>query len=391
MFTKKDSLVDAVTKVMQENQTRREVERQVNETFGIYSRNALPNADRVEYDRVLAEKTAQALNEELKGNQSKIDANKNGKVDGQDFKLLRAKKGQMEEEKADKDYDGDGKIESSKSEVMGSRMKAAKAAGNMEESEQIDELSRGTMSSYARKADSQLQKVDANGPSHKAGIPSHYRGKNKELGKDPADKMKARKAGIKLAIKKLNKEEVQVDEGIDPRDSRREFERPNNSLNTAWDRLATRLPYDTKRSKKSNAGQQSGLKHSIKSAMGKHGPKGHLPEEVQVEEDWEAGSAPKGSNARKRKAVQMALGRKHKGDEDFNDRMNPKTAALIHGRKLQKKGVNEEQIDEKAPPGDKYERMVKHIKSKYSKGGLSDKEKSIAYATAWKAKNKESK
>ena len=319
MFSKKDSLVDAVTKVMQENQTRREVERQVNETFGIYSRNALPNADRAEYDRVLAEKTEQALNEELKGNQSKIDANHNNKIDGQDFKLLRAKKGQMEEEKADKDYDGDGKVESSKSEYMGSRMKAAKAAGNMEESEQIDELSRGTMSSYARKAESQLQKVDANGPSHKAGIPSHYRGKNKDLGKDPVDKMKARKAGIKLAIKKLNKEEV------------------------------------------------------------------------QVEEDWEAGSAPKGSNARKRKAVQMALGRKHKGDEDFNDRMNPKTAALMHGRKLQKKGVNEEQIDEKAPPGDKYERMVKHIKSKYSKGGLSDKEKSIAYATAWKAKNKESK
>lgn len=48
-----------------------------------------------------------------------------------------------------------------------------------------------------------------------------------------------------------------------------------------------------------------------------------------------------------------------------------------------------ESIEEKAPPGDKYERMVKHIKKGYSKdGGLSDKEKSIAYATAWKAKNK---
>ena len=35
------------------------------------------------------------------------------------------------------------------------------------------------------------------------------------------------------------------------------------------------------------------------------------------------------------------------------------------------------------------ERMVKHIKKGYSKGGLSAKEKSIAYATAWKAKKKE--
>lgn len=48
----------------------------------------------------------------------------------------------------------------------------------------------------------------------------------------------------------------------------------------------------------------------------------------------------------------------------------------------------EEQIDEKAPPGAKYERMVKHIKDKMSKGGLTKKEKSIAYATAWKAKKK---
>ena len=47
--------------------------------------------------------------------------------------------------------------------------------------------------------------------------------------------------------------------------------------------------------------------------------------------------------------------------------------------------------NEVAPPGDKYERMVKHIKKGYAKDGkLTPKEKSIAYATAWKAKNKAS-
>lgn len=51
----------------------------------------------------------------------------------------------------------------------------------------------------------------------------------------------------------------------------------------------------------------------------------------------------------------------------------------------------EEELDEVAPPGAKYERMVKHIKKGYSKGGLTDKEKSIAYATAWKAKGKATK
>jgi len=35
---------------------------------------------------------SQASSEGLKGNQKKLDANKNGKIDGQDFKLLKKKK-----------------------------------------------------------------------------------------------------------------------------------------------------------------------------------------------------------------------------------------------------------------------------------------------------------
>ena len=46
-------------------------------------------------------------------------------------------------------------------------------------------------------------------------------------------------------------------------------------------------------------------------------------------------------------------------------------------------------MNEVAPPTKKHERMVKHIKKSYGKdGGLSDDEKSIAYATAWKNYNK---
>ena len=45
--------------------------------------------------------------------------------------------------------------------------------------------------------------------------------------------------------------------------------------------------------------------------------------------------------------------------------------------------------NEKAPPGDKYERMVKDIKKGYTKDGkLTDTERGIAYATAWKLYNK---
>ena len=59
--------------------------------------------------------------------------------------------------------------------------------------------------------------------------------------------------------------------------------------------------------------------------------------------------------------------------------------------KCVKEEIGEIVLDEVAPPGAKYERMVKHIKKGYEKGGLTKKEKGIAYATAWKAKNKEVK
>jgi hypothetical protein len=49
-----------------------------------------------------------------------------------------------------------------------------------------------------------------------------------------------------------------------------------------------------------------------------------------------------------------------------------------------------EPVVEKAPPGAKAERMVKHIKKGYANDGkLTDKERSIAYATAWKQHNKD--
>ena len=59
------------------------------------------------------------------------------------------------------------------------------------------------------------------------------------------------------------------------------------------------------------------------------------------------------------------------------------------GKSTVKINPNSEELKEVAPPGDKYERLVKHIKKSYSKGGLTDKEKSIAYATAWKQKNQD--
>jgi hypothetical protein len=71
-------------------------------------------------------------------------------------------------------------------------------------------------------------------------------------------------------------------------------------------------------------------------------------------------------------------GTKVKGGKEVND-------CVKAGYEME----GEQDLAEVAPPGAKSERMVKHIKKSYAKDGkLTDKEKSIAYATAWKNKNK---
>ena len=72
--------------------------------------------------------------------------------------------------------------------------------------------------------------------------------------------------------------------------------------------------------------------------------------EEQIEEGQVTGPRSyKGSPDRKRKAVQMALGRKHKDHPDWNPRTNPQYSALKLGRQLQKQGVKEEKGDRLTP------------------------------------------
>lgn len=83
------------------------------------------------------------------------DYDKDGKIESSKDEVigsrLRAAKkaGKLkEEEKADKDYDGDGKIESGKDEYMGSRMKAAKKSGKLKESEMSRDQILSDLQSY---------------------------------------------------------------------------------------------------------------------------------------------------------------------------------------------------------------------------------------------------
>jgi hypothetical protein len=122
------------------------------------------------YSDNLTQKVAQAvakiMDEELKGNQHKIDANKNGKVDAHDFKLLRAKK-----------------------EVK-------------EESEQIDELKDSTLQSYKDKAQNEIKNRKDSLKYYKAADSKFDGGL-----KDWKAKIDKREKGVRLAVSKLTKED----------------------------------------------------------------------------------------------------------------------------------------------------------------------------------------
>jgi hypothetical protein len=112
--------------------------------------------------------------EALKGDQHKIDANKNGKLDAHDFKLLRGKK---------------------------------KVA---EEAEELEELSKKTVAAYAIKAKNQMGRDE-----YKAGVKMGERGGRGQDAMEKAYNKRAdkRHKGLDMALNKLAKEEVeQIDE-----------------------------------------------------------------------------------------------------------------------------------------------------------------------------------
>ena len=90
------------------------------------------------------------------------------------------------------------------------------------------------------------------------------------------------------------------------------------------------------------------------------------------------------------KAGSAAMNKLHPSDLELKKQMQRELGAQgaqVHGKPSM--AIPNQQVKEKAPPGAKAERMVKHIKASYAKDGkLTPKEKAIAYATTWDAHNK---
>ena len=180
-------------------------------------------------------------------NHKKLDANNNGKLDADDFKLLRKKKQSTKEDcsmKEDLEEMDLSFIKGSKPRGSVADQKAARDAliakrketnpnppqlgssssdkyklgdydkksnrSYSEEVEQIDELSKKTLGSYIKKATSD---VGLAGFVKGTTVNDHSRSKDYD---DAATMNKKRKVGIAKAVDKLTKESIELDEKLDP-------------------------------------------------------------------------------------------------------------------------------------------------------------------------------
>lgn len=178
------------------------------------------------------------MSEELKGNQHKIDANKNNKIDAQDFKLLRSKVKMKKEEASPMIKPPSNRFDDKKDAFAHAKTYGGKVYRHeyinprsgmksttfsvKEEVEQVNELKKSTLGSYIKKASDDV--------ATKSALTRHFATKSRdekekqnytqarkddETSNKLFNKSWKRRQGIAKAVDRLAKEEVeQVDEVI---------------------------------------------------------------------------------------------------------------------------------------------------------------------------------
>ena len=165
----------------------------------------------------IAEAVAKVQSEALKGDQHKLDKNKNGKLDKEDFKKLRKEENEesvsegwddmlkyVKDKNGPQPNGGSGKKQGTR--YGGGKQKEDEAEKRKEKNEsveQIDELSKTTLNNY----------VDAAKQDNKDHADSRRSGDADEA-KWAKDRMVKRSTGMGAAKQRLNKEEVELDELI---------------------------------------------------------------------------------------------------------------------------------------------------------------------------------
>ena len=351
---RKDPLIDSVKKVMAENETRRQAEFDLNEELGIASKRALPHEHHANYDALLEQKIAEALHP----NQQKLDVHEPEKdnLTAQDFKMLRAKKKPKVNEVIMAPGDTDDTADQIAKKLDQLRSNAMPTGTPEDSSKTIsDIIGRMKINNAMKTFNSGLKNVKE---SLNENLKSHFKSWT-------------------------NSEDA-------PRDDQ-------SGDDNAVHRKAMSYLSGTKVPKENHDGMAEKLTnmfHGMKESINEnHVLYTHPKADIKV--------VRKGEGSKEGAAIEVHKGGKKVASGDYDHGAD---AFFVNvGGKGQKSfdsakdianhfhGLSEQfqQIDEMAPKGAKYERMIKHIKDKYSKDGkLNDKEKSIAYATAWKAKNK---
>jgi hypothetical protein len=179
--------------------------------------------------------------EELKGNQHKLDHNKNGKIDAHDFKLLRSKKKVAEEAeeleelstdtlrsyraKAKDDaekisFDDESADRRMRKRSMGSWDAGKKIlkrgdALRKEESEQIDELSKKTLGSYVVKSLAPGSEKSVSNLASKGGYKlGQAHDDDYTAGEKEDAKSVKRSLGVLTAVRKMTKEDAEIEEKL---------------------------------------------------------------------------------------------------------------------------------------------------------------------------------
>jgi hypothetical protein len=170
--------------------------------------------------------------EQLKSDQHKLDADKDGKIEGEDLAKLRASK-KVKKEATEIPFSGpytktpavvtdkSGAKHSPMSRVRHlARAAAATAAKKAEktvkeEAEELDELNKSTLASYAKKATKDARMQQSIGKDFEAQSKKSRKSSMKDAAQSLADKYKSksrsREAGIGKAIDRLAKEELTVE------------------------------------------------------------------------------------------------------------------------------------------------------------------------------------
>ena len=157
------------------------------------------------------------VDEALKGNQHKIDKNKNNKIDAEDFKILR-KEETVEEgikdiaKKAFKALTGGSDEDQLKSLQKRMGVPQTGKKPTKEEVEQIDELSKSTLGSYVKKAtsDAVVSRKIGTDFEHRASRAKSTSTKDasNRLSDRFNDMSKKRQSGVGKAVERLTKEEI---------------------------------------------------------------------------------------------------------------------------------------------------------------------------------------